>query len=323
MQSATTNSILALKDGCLQSSSIKGASMRLATFRTDSGPRLGVVQDQSMIEVSALRGCADLTDMLSLIDTGEEALARIRQELDVPNGPILQRQGAAHPLADVHLLAPIPRPRKNIFCMGRNYADHAAEHGSTPPGDPILFSKATTTVNGPFDPIEIDPAVSERLDWEVELGVVLGRKGKNIPAAHALEYVFGYTVINDLSARDLQARHIQWFKGKSLDGSCPMGPWIVTADEIPDPHALNLHLRVNGVVKQDANTRLMIFKLPAIIEALSAGLTLEPGDIIATGTPGGVGDARTPPEYLQPGDLVEAEVDGIGTLRNPVVRANK
>ncbi len=295
--------------------------MRLATYRADDGPRLGVIVGEQILDVSALVGLRQVTDMLSLIDLGAEGLARLRQDLEVENGPILQRQNAAHNLADVHLLAPIPRPRKNIFCMGQNYADHAAEHGAAVAAAPILFSKATTTVNGPYDPIEIDPAVSDRLDWEVELGVIIGRAGKNIPAERALDYVFGYTVINDISARDLQFRHKQWFKGKSLDGSCPMGPWIVTADEIPDPHALNLRLRVNGVTKQDANTSLMVFNLPAIIEALSAGLTLEPGDIIATGTPAGVGDARTPPEYLQPGDVVEAEIDGIGTLRNPVTRA--
>jgi 2-keto-4-pentenoate hydratase/2-oxohepta-3-ene-1,7-dioic acid hydratase in catechol pathway len=294
--------------------------MRLVTYRAESGPTLGVVDGEEILDVSALVGFRSLTDMLSLIDQGQEGLARLRQALALPGGPILQRQNAAHALAGAHLLAPIPRPRKNIFCMGRNYADHALEHGAAVPDAPIFFSKATTTVSGPGDPIVIDPAVSDHLDWEVELGVIIGRAGKNIPAAQALDYVFGYTIINDISARDLQTRHKQWFKGKSLDGSCPMGPWIVTADEIPDPHALGLRLRVNGVVKQDANTSLLIYKLPQIIEALSAGLTLEPGDIIATGTPAGVGDARTPPEYLQPGDVVEAEVDSIGVLHNPVTR---
>lgn len=292
--------------------------MRLATYSANSAPRLGVVRDDQILDVAALPGFEQITDMLSLIDQGAAGLAKLQHALASASDAALQQADALHPLADVHLLAPIPRPRKNIFCMGRNYADHATEHGGSLPTAPILFSKATTSVNGPFDAIIIDPAVSDHLDWEVELGVVIGRAGKNIPAAQALDYVFGYTVINDISARDLQARHVQWFKGKSLDGSCPMGPWIVTADDIPDPHALGLRLRVNGVTKQDANTVLLIFKLPAIIEALSAGLTLEPGDIIATGTPSGVGDARTPPEFLQPGDLVEAEVDSIGTLRNPV-----
>ncbi|HEY7347893.1 MAG TPA: fumarylacetoacetate hydrolase family protein [Ktedonobacterales bacterium] len=289
--------------------------MRLATYRADNGPRLGIVRGEQIIDVAALAGFSHTTDMLSLIAEGPEGLARLRQALTAASDPAQRR------LADVHLLAPIPRPRKNVFCMGRNYADHALEKGAAVPEDPIFFSKATTAVNGPYDPIVIDSTISDRLDWEVELGVIIGRAGKNIPAAQALDYIFGYTVINDVSARDLQARHKQWFKGKSLDGSCPMGPWIVTADEIPDPHALRLRLRVNGITKQEANTRLLIYKLPTIIEVLSAGLTLEPGDIIATGTPAGVGDARQPPEYLQPGDLVEAEVDGIGALRNPVIRA--
>ncbi len=295
--------------------------MQLATYRADGAARLGVVRDEQIIDVAALDGFAHTTDMLSLIDQGKEALARLQQALAASSTAALQSQGALRTLADARLLAPIPRPRKNIFCLGRNYADHAMEHGGALPEDPIFFTKAPTTVSGPDDPIVIDPAVSARLDWEVELGVVIGRAGKNIPAARALDYIFGYTIINDISARDLQARHKQWFKGKSLDGSCPMGPWIVTADEIPDPQALGLRLRVNGIAKQEANTRQMIYTLPAIIETLSAGLTLEPGDIIATGTPAGVGDARTPPEYLQPGDVVEAEVDGVGILRNPVVHA--
>jgi 2-keto-4-pentenoate hydratase/2-oxohepta-3-ene-1,7-dioic acid hydratase in catechol pathway len=295
--------------------------MRLATYRAARGPRLGVVRGEQIIDVAALPGFSETTDMLSLIDQGANGLALLRQALDAASDSALQAQGALRNLADVHLLAPIPRPRRNIFCMGQNYADHAAEHGASVSEAPILFTKATTTVNHPEEPIVVDPAISRKLDWEVELGVVLGRVGKNIPAAEALDYVFGYTIINDISARDLQFRHKQWFKGKSLDGSCPMGPWIVTADEIADPHNINLRLRVNGVTKQDANTRQMIFKLPAIIESLAAGMTLEPGDIIATGTPAGVGDARTPPEYLQPGDVVEAEIDGIGTLRNPVTQA--
>src|SRR5579859_7459938 len=300
--------------------------MRLATYRADGLPRLGVVRGEQISDVAALPGFAQTTDMLSLIDQGAGGLAKLRQALDAASEAELRQKGALHALADVHLLAPIPRPRKNIFCLGRNYVEHALESTLTRgdkgevPEDPIFFTKATTTVSGPYDPIPIDPKVSERIDWEVELGVIIGRTGKNIPAAQALEYIFGYTVINDVSARDLQARHKQWFKGKSLDGSCPMGPWIVTADEIADPHALGLRLRVNGVVKQESNTRLLIYNLPVVIETLSAGLTLEVGDIIATGTPAGVGFARNPPEFLKPGDLVEAEVDGVGLLRNPVAR---
>ena len=296
--------------------------MRLATYRADGAPRLGVVRGEQIIDVAALPGFAGTTDMLSLIDQGADGLARLRDALAHASDTQLRQAGALHALADARLLAPIPRPRKNIFCLGQNFADHAAEHGAAPSDVPIFFSKAPTTVSGPNDPIVIDPAISDHIDWEVELAIIMGRAGKNISAAQALDHIFGYTVLNDVTARDLQRKHKQWFKGKSLDGSCPMGPWIVTADEIPDPHALSLRLRVNGVVKQEANTRLLIHNLRAIIEGLSAGLTLEPGDIIATGTPAGVGDARNPPEYLQPGDLVEAEVDGIGTLRNPVTRAS-
>jgi 2-keto-4-pentenoate hydratase/2-oxohepta-3-ene-1,7-dioic acid hydratase in catechol pathway len=265
--------------------------MRLATYRTDNESRLSVVRGEQIIDVAALTGFAHTTTMRGLIDQGQEGLARLRQALAATSDAMIQQQGAIHALTEAYLLAPIPRPRKNIFCLGRNYVEHALESTiarggkGEVPEDPIFFTKAPTTVSGPYDPILLDPEVSNQMDWEVELGVIIGRAGKNIPAGQALEHIFGYTVINDVSARDLQARHKQWFKGKSLDGSCPMGPWIVTADEIPDPHALSLRLCVNGVVKQESNTRLLIYNLPVIIETLSAGLTLEAGDIIATGPP--------------------------------------
>jgi 2-keto-4-pentenoate hydratase/2-oxohepta-3-ene-1,7-dioic acid hydratase in catechol pathway len=206
-----------------------------------------------------------------------------------------------------------------------NYAAHAAESLQakglpvTLPTVPVFFTKATTAVTGPFADIPFDASVSTEIDWEVELGVVIGKAGKNIPRDKAFEHVFGYTVINDVSARDIQNSHGgQFFKGKSLDGACPMGPWIVTRDEVPNPHALPLRCRVNGVVKQDSNTSDFIFNIPALIEWLSKGMTLLPGDVIATGTPSGVGFARTPPEFLKPGDVVECEVEGIGTIRNRV-----
>jgi 2-keto-4-pentenoate hydratase/2-oxohepta-3-ene-1,7-dioic acid hydratase in catechol pathway len=233
---------------------------------------------------------------------------------------------AALPLHDVELLAPIPRPRKNVFCLGRNYAEHAAESLKAIgqevqlPAYPNVFTKAVTSVNGPFADIPFDARVSEQLDWEVELAVIIGRAGRHIAREDALAHVFGYSVLNDVTARDIQnAADIQWFQGKSLDGCCPLGPWIVTADEIADPQRLRLTLRVNGELKQDDTTEHMLFDVATIIATLSRVLTLEPGDIIATGTPAGVGFARTPPEFLHPGDVIESAVEGIGSLRNRVV----
>jgi 2-keto-4-pentenoate hydratase/2-oxohepta-3-ene-1,7-dioic acid hydratase in catechol pathway len=227
---------------------------------------------------------------------------------------------------DLTWLAPIPQPRRNIICLGWNYAEHARESSAATeipiedlPTDPIVFTKATTTVNGPFDDVPCSETVSTRLDWEVELGVVIGKGGRNIDEAQALQHVFGYTVINDISARDLQKRHKQFFLGKSLDGSCPMGPWIVTADEIADPQQLDLSCRVNDELKQSANTAQQIFPVGRVISILSRVMTLLPGDIIATGTPSGVGFARTPPEYLQPGDRVECEVERVGRIINTLV----
>ncbi len=225
----------------------------------------------------------------------------------------------------VTILAPIPRPRQNIMCLGWNYADHAAETAAAikrdikPPQYPIVFTKSVSSVTGPESEVHHDPAVTAELDWEAELGVIIGSGGKGISKDAALDHVFGYTVINDLSARDLQFRHKQYFLGKSLDDTCPMGPVIVTADEIGDPQNLNLKCWVNGELKQDSNTRHQIFDLRSIITTLSAGRTLESGDVIATGTPSGVGFARQPPEFLTRGDVVECEVEGIGRLRNPIV----
>jgi 2-keto-4-pentenoate hydratase/2-oxohepta-3-ene-1,7-dioic acid hydratase in catechol pathway len=255
--------------------------------------------------------------MLALIEMGEAGLERARAA-----------SGSPLPLASLTLLAPIPAPRRNIFCLGRNYAAHAKERALAGdknkemklPERPIFFTKATTSVNGPFADIPFDAHVSEQMDWEAELGVVIGKSGRNISRQAAMERVFGYTVINDISARDVQDGHGgQFFKGKSLDGACPMGPWIVTRDEVPDPHALPIRCRVNGVTRQEATTAEMIFDIPAIIEWLSLGMTLLPGDVIATGTPAGVGSARTPPEFLKPGDVVESEVEGIGVIRNRIV----
>jgi 2-keto-4-pentenoate hydratase/2-oxohepta-3-ene-1,7-dioic acid hydratase in catechol pathway len=261
--------------------------------------------------------------MLSLIDGGPETWARAREVWEygraladrLPIHDLVARR-VARPLARVKLLAPIPRPRKNIFCMGRNYAEHAAERGAAPPEQPVFFTKPPTTVIGPGAPI-VHHAVTQALDYEVELAVVVGRPGRDIPADRALDHVFGYCVLNDVTARDLQKAHQQWFKGKALDGFCPMGPVLATVDEVPDPQALGLRLRVNGEVRQAATTAQMIFDVRTLLSVLSAGMTLEAGDVLATGTPSGVGAATG--RYLKPGDVVEAEIDGLGCLTNRVV----
>jgi 2-keto-4-pentenoate hydratase/2-oxohepta-3-ene-1,7-dioic acid hydratase in catechol pathway len=232
-----------------------------------------------------------------------------------------EEQGTPPPkLAETHLLAPIFRPHKNIVCLGKNYAAHAIETAHALgqeehiPEEPIFFTKAVTTINHPGYAIPYDPAITTQLDWEVELAVIIGRAGRNIDPKVAYCYIFGYTIMLDITARDLQKRHRQYFKGKSLDGTAPLGPWIVTPDELPNPHTLGIRLRVNGETMQEANTNQMIHSIPNILATLSRGMTLEPGDIIATGTPAGVGMAIDPPRFLQPGDKLEAEIDGIGTL---------
>jgi len=306
--------------------------MKYATFAVsyDPGPRLGVVVDDLVVELRALlgpqwKGKGPLpSSMLELIDAGPQSWQRIAATVAESLSKQRHPEGS-HPLDQVRLLAPIPRPRKNIVCLGLNYKSHVAETASARgremkiPEVPVFFTKAPTSVNGPRDPIPWDRAVTSQVDYEAELGVVIGVRGKNIPRAAALAHVFGYTIINDVSARDLQMRHMQWFKGKSLDGFCPMGPWVVTADEFGDAQSKHISLKVNGVVKQDSTTAAMIFPVDVIIEFLSKGTTLEPGDIISTGTPEGVGLGRTPPEYLNDGDLVETEVEGIGSLCNRVV----
>ncbi len=297
--------------------------MKLVTYSPATGgpARPGLVIEGGRIvdipaHVAATPG-VDFSSMLGLIRGGAAA----RKALDA----LAARPPAASlAMTEVKLHAPIPRPAKNVFCVGWNYLEHFEEGAKKLqdnrelPQWPVFFSKAPTAVTGPFDPVPFDPAISTSLDWEVELGVVLGATGKNISAEDAMDYVFGYTVINDVSWRDLQRRHGgQWHKGKSLDGTCPMGPVLVTADSL-DHTNLRVTCRVNGVTKQDSNTKFLYFKLPRLIRDLSMGMTLEAGDVISTGTPEGVGFARTPPEFLKPGDLLETEIEGIGVMRNAI-----
>ena len=296
--------------------------MRLVTFtlRPHGPQHLGLVRDgREVVDLKGLGGEPpfDPADMISLVTAGDAALKWLRD--------FASKARDATPLDKVTLLAPIPRPRKNVFCVGWNYLEHFEEgakarpHVTEMPAHPAFFSKAPTTVNGPYADVPAHKGVTEKLDWEVELALVIGKGGTNIKEAGALAHIFGYTVVNDVSARDVQRQHgQQWFKGKSLDGHCPMGPWIATADEIANPQELDIECRVNGVTKQKSNTRHMYFKIPRIIAELSAGLTLEPGDIICTGTPAGVGHARTPPEFMQAGDVFETEIRGLGLLRNKI-----
>ena len=290
--------------------------MKLVSYATlpAGQPRPGILLDDKRIaEIPAALGAS----MLDLIRAGPSTLEKLKALAAKPEGDVVA-------LADVKLHAPIPRPAKNVFCVGWNYLEHFEEGAQKLqekrdlPQHPVFFSKATTAINGPFDSVPFDKTISTSLDWEVELGVIIGKGGKNIAEADAMKHIFGYTVVNDVTWRDLQRRHGgQWHKGKSLDGTCPMGPCIVTADTI-DPTNLRVTCRVNGVVKQDSFTRHMYFKIPRLIAELSLGMTLEPGDIISSGTPEGVGFARTPPEFLKPGDLLETEIEGIGTIRNTI-----
>jgi len=310
--------------------------VHLVTYLAGRTPRLGAVWHETVLdlraasaEMTAQRAARPARDALvpgtlpELIEAGPAAWGRAheaweygRRLVDRLEPGELRRRRLGRRLAGTRLLAPIPRPRKNVFCMGRNYAEHARERGAAPPERPVFFTKPPTTVIGPGAGI-VYHAVTQALDYEVELAVIVGRAGRDFPPEEALGRVFGYTVLNDVTARDLQKAHQQWFKGKALDTFCPMGPVLVTADEVPDPQALGIRLRVNGEVRQDATTARMIFGVAELLSALAAGMTLEPGDILATGTPSGVGAATG--AYLKVGDVVEAEIDGIGCLTNPVV----
>jgi 2-keto-4-pentenoate hydratase/2-oxohepta-3-ene-1,7-dioic acid hydratase in catechol pathway len=291
--------------------------MRLATYQTGRETALGVIVDDRLVDLRAVarrRKTSVPTDMVELIEA-VPTTSLVRFFRDAASW--VQDGRTSVPLSRAKLLAPIPRPRKNIFCVGRNYTEHIRETGSATPDAPMFFTKPPTSVIGPHAPILYHPA-TQQLDYEVELAAVIGRRGRDIPVAKALDYVFGYTILNDVTARDLQRRHGQWFKGKALDTFAPLGPWIVHRAALSDPQQLRLSLRVNGETRQNSTTSKMIFTVAQLIATLSEGLTLEPGDILATGTPEGIGMGFTPPRFLHVGDTVEAEVEGIGILRNLV-----
>ena len=286
--------------------------MRLVTYREknvpDAGPRAGVLIGQSIVDVNGAD--RDLpSDVLGLIQGGPFVLNRVRTAA---------AGASARPLAEVRLLAPIPRPPK-IICIGVNYADHAAEAGRALPTKPSVFLKAPSTVIGPGEPI-VRPSTTAQLDYEVELAVVIGQRAKAVPREGALDVVAGYTILNDVSARDLQlASDGGIILGKNFDTSAPLGPLLVLVDEMSDPSNLGIRTWINGELRQDGNTHDLFFDVPAIISFLSQQLTLEPGDVIATGTPAGVGLGMTPQVWLQPGDQIQMEIDNIGVLENHVV----
>jgi len=289
------------------------------------------VNDQvlDIARAAQAQGSSVPTGMFDLIAAGSQVWSQARNVVseETSRGSSLPSDHARR-LSEVKLRAPIPRPPKNVFCLGLNYSEHLAESNRASNRDlaptvPVYFTKAVTSIIGPEDGILFNESVSVKYDWEAELGLVIGEGGRGITRERAFDHVFGYTCFNDVSVRDIQNQHVQWFLGKSFDGTCPFGPWIVTADEVPEPHKLDIECRVNGVVKQHSNTSLFINDIPEMIFHLSKGITLEPGDLISTGTPSGIGNARTPPEYLKPGDVVEVEIEGVGLLRNPVVDINE
>lgn len=293
--------------------------MRLVTFRRGgwAGGRIGALRaDGAVLDLAAADQAVTWTHMPALIAGGEAMLKRARAAAE--KAPVVE---------NAVLCAPIPRPAKNIFCVGKNYHEHAKEFAGSGfdatakevvPEAPVVFSKPPTSVIGPGEPIpaQLDPTGS--VDYEGELAVVIGKSGRGIRKAEALSHIFGYTIVNDVTARTLQQRHRQWILGKGIDGFCPMGPAILTADEVPDPAALVLTTWVNGERRQHASVAELIFDIPTLIETISAGITLEPGDVIATGTPAGVGIGFNPPRFLRSGDVVRIEVTGIGMLENPV-----
>lgn len=290
--------------------------MKLARFDADDGPEAGIVVGDHILGLRAATEGEMPGRVVELIGDADAVREAAGLADEAARGETAGERMV--PLGEVRLLPPVARPGK-VVCLGLNYSDHAAESGAEIPDEPVVFCKATTAVIGPGEPIVL-PEVSEKVDYEVELAAVIGRPVKNVSAEEAMDHVAGYTVLCDVSARDYQHDKPggQWYLGKSFDTFCPLGPWIVTREEIPEPHELDLRCEVSGEVLQSSNTSQMIFRIPEIIAYLSRVFTLEVGDIVATGTPHGVGAARTPPRFLRSGDNVRCTVEGIGTLENPV-----
>jgi 2-keto-4-pentenoate hydratase/2-oxohepta-3-ene-1,7-dioic acid hydratase in catechol pathway len=303
--------------------------LKLATYKINGEPRIGLVVGDKVADLAAAyvamanKQDFDLesipTDMASFLAL-EKAMEIVRQVETQLVQAVCWSKDVTYPLDKVTLMAPILRPGK-IICIGLNYIDHAKEGGHPLPKEPVIFGKFANAVIGPEDAIRCpDPAVSDAIDYEAELAVVIGKRAYRVDKTTALDYVAGYLNFNDISARDLQHRDGQWMKGKFLDTFAPMGPWLVTKEEIADPGNLKIQLRLNGQVMQSSNTGNLIFDVPHLVSYLSSLVTLEPGDIIATGTPSGVGFVRKPPVLLKPGDVVEVEIEGLGVLRNHVIQ---
>ncbi len=287
--------------------------MKFASYEIYSTEHVGLLLPDGMVPLSR----SGIVSMNQLIESMNSDLEKLIVDLAISRANIL-------PLADIKLKAPIPYPKRNVFCLGKNYLEHALEISATKISDsgipeiPIYFTKASAPAIGHGDPIRFSLQAATQVDYEVELAVIIGREGTNIKREEAFEYVFGYTIINDITARDLQVSHKQWFKAKSLDTFCPMGPCIVYKDEIRPPVELTIQCQINGELRQNSNTRNMIFDIPYIISDLSKGLTLRPGDIICTGTPSGVGMGFDPPRFLKDKDVVECYIENIGLLANQV-----
>ncbi|PTL38005.1 fumarylacetoacetate hydrolase family protein [Alkalicoccus saliphilus] len=307
--------------------------MKLVTFLTKGKAKVGVVEDNQVIDLhesykahlkhkgeTRIEEKANAfvpNNMNELLEGGEESLKLAKEAvffaLEAKDQAAAQ---LVYKKADVKIGAPVPKPNK-IVCVGHNYRDHIKEMGRDLPEVPVLFAKFSNAVIGPEDDIP-HPSITEKLDYEAEFAFVVGKKAKDVSEEEALDYVAGYTIVNDVSARDLQMRTLQWLQGKSMDGSAPMGPWLVTKDEIADPDALDISLKVNGVEKQRSNTEQLVFNVNRMLSFTSSIMTLEPGDVILTGTPGGVGVARDPQEFLKDGDVVTIEVGEVGVLENTV-----